>query len=166
MVRSLHYGPQFTESLKELSSKGFSTGLVLGSQLGDRAFAVCLVETPAEVPEKPEVPGTEAQQKRNVDVSWMLEHARQVYRLLPGMGRWGVRVTAFTRPTFQVESQFSAALSSTPRTSSQSKTVKSESWLEESLDWMKVSLTIRLSLSAAMSPSPTRLNPPHSKMLI
>ena len=166
MVRSLHYGPQFTESLKELSSKGFSTGLVLGSQLGDRAFAVCLVETPAEVPEKPEVPGTEAQQKRNVDVSWMLEHARQVYRLLPGMGRWGVRVIAFTRPTFQVESQFSAALSSTPRTCSLNRMGKFASWLEESPDWMNVSLTIRSSLSAAISPRPTRPNHPRSKMLI
>ena len=83
MVRSLHYGPHFSDSLKELSCRGFSTGLVLGSQLGDRAFAVCLVETPAEVPEKPD--GSEAGKNTNIDVSWMLEHARQVYRLLPGM---------------------------------------------------------------------------------
>ena len=85
MVRSLHYGPHFSDSLKELSGKGFSTGLVLGSQLGDRAFAVCLVETPAEVPEKPDGPGPETQKNKNIDVSWMLEHARQVYRLLPGI---------------------------------------------------------------------------------
>ena len=80
MVRSMHYGPHFSDSLKELSSKGFSTGLVLGSHLGDRAFAVCLVETPAEVSD-----GTEVEKTKNIDVSWMLEHARQVYRLLPGM---------------------------------------------------------------------------------
>ena len=77
----MHYGPHFSDSLKELSGKGFSTGLVLGSQLGDRAFAVCLVETPAETPD---VAGSEAQKTKNLDVSWMLEHARQVYRLLPG----------------------------------------------------------------------------------
>ena len=87
MVRSMHFGPHFSDSLKELSGKGLSTGLVLGSQLGDRAFAVCLVETPAEATE---VSLTEAQKSKNIDVSWMLEHARQVYRLLPGM-RYGWR---------------------------------------------------------------------------
>ena len=81
MVRSMHFGPHFSESLKELSGKGFSTGLVLGSQLGDRAFAVCLVETPAETTD---VAGAEAEKTKNIDVSWMLEHAKQVYRLLPG----------------------------------------------------------------------------------
>jgi len=77
----MHFGPHFSESLKELSGKGFSTGLVLGSQLGDRAFAVCLVETPAETTD---VAGAEAEKTKNIDVSWMLEHAKQVYRLLPG----------------------------------------------------------------------------------
>ena len=139
MVRSMHYGPHFSDSLKELSTKGFSTGLVLGSHLGDRAFAVCLVETPAEASD-----GTEVEKTKNIDVSWMLEHARQVYRLLPGKC-CSVMLTAFIKCPFQVELPYSAALSSTTRTSSPSKTGKSESWLEESQVLMKVSLTIRSS---------------------
>ena len=93
MVRSLHYGPHFSESLKGLS--GVSTGLVLGSQLGDRAFAVCLVETPAETPDVAGAETSGPQKTGNIDVSWMLEHARQVYRLLPG--NEDVMVTALTR---------------------------------------------------------------------
>ena len=84
MVRSLHFGPHFTEKLTELSSKGVTTGLVLGSHLPDRTFAVCLVETPLEVTEKTDDPEPDTQRSRNIDVAWMLEHARQVYRLLPG----------------------------------------------------------------------------------
>ena len=84
MVRSLHYGPHFSEKLTELSAKGFSTGLVLGSHLGDRAFGVCLVETPVEAGEKTENPEAETKRSTSLDVGWMEEHARQVYRLLPG----------------------------------------------------------------------------------
>jgi len=84
MVRSLYYGPHFSRKLTELSAKGCTTGLVLGSLLGDRAFGVCLVETPLEVTEKTESPEAETKRSTNLDVGWMEEHARQVYRLLPG----------------------------------------------------------------------------------
>jgi len=82
MVRSLYYGPHLAAKLTELSSGGSSTGLVLGSHLEDRAFAVCLVETPVESSDKTQE--TETPINRNIDVTWMLEHAKQVYRLLPG----------------------------------------------------------------------------------
>ena len=43
-----------------------------------------LVETPLEVTEKTDNPEPDTQRRTNIDVAWMLEHARQVYRLLPG----------------------------------------------------------------------------------
>jgi len=47
-------------------------------------FSVCLVETPAET-EPGDGPESELVKKdAAIDVTWMLEHARQVYRLLPG----------------------------------------------------------------------------------
>ena len=84
MVRTLYYGPHFGEKLTELTSRGFSTGLVLGSHLEDRAVGVCLVETPVEATDKAENTETEKPSNTNLDVGWMVEHARQVYRLLPG----------------------------------------------------------------------------------
>ena len=84
MVRSVYYGPHLTEKLSELCNKGTTTGLVLGSALEDRLFSVCLVETPAET-EPGDGPESELVKKdAAIDVTWMLEHARQVYRLLPG----------------------------------------------------------------------------------
>ena len=82
MVRAVYYGPELTEKLSELCNKGTTTGLVLGSAVEDRLFSVCLVETPAETE-----PGDESELVKKdaaIDVTWMLEHARQVYRLLPG----------------------------------------------------------------------------------
>ena len=85
MVKAIYYGPHFSEKLAEMCSNGCGNGLVLGSVNEDRMFGVCLVETPKEVAED----GSEADQdsvKKDqvLDVTWMLEHARQVYRLMPG----------------------------------------------------------------------------------
>ena len=82
MVKAIYYGPHFSEKLTEICSKGSVNGLVLGSVIEDRMFGVCLVETPKE-------DGTEADQEavkkdQVLDVTWMLEHARQVHRLMPG----------------------------------------------------------------------------------
>ena len=81
MVRSIYYGPHFGEKLTEICSKGSGTGLVLGSVNEDRVFGVCLVETPKE---EPEGEADEAKKEQVLDVTWMLEHAKQVYRLMPG----------------------------------------------------------------------------------
>ena len=82
MVKAIYYGPHFSEKLTEICSKGSVNGLVLGSVIEDRMFGVCLVETPKE-------DGAEADQEavkkdQVLDVTWMLEHARQVHRLMPG----------------------------------------------------------------------------------
>ena len=83
MVRAVYYGPEFSEKLSELCSKGTTTGLVLGSVVDDKIFGVSCVETPAEIPENDGDPEP-AKKNVNIDVTWMLEHATQVYKLLPG----------------------------------------------------------------------------------
>lgn len=85
MVKAIYYGPHFSEKLTEICSKGSVNGLVLGSVIEDRMFGVCLVETPKEVTEDGIEIDQEAVKKDQVlDVTWMLEHARQVSRLMPG----------------------------------------------------------------------------------
>ena len=85
MVKAIYYGPHFSEKLTEICSKGSVNGLVLGSVIEDRMFGVCLVETPKEVAEDGTEVDQEAVKKDQVlDVTWMLEHARQVSRLMPG----------------------------------------------------------------------------------
>ena len=110
MVRAVHFGPQFSAQLSSLCGRGAATGLVLGSHTdNDRSFGVCLVETPKvkggskllpscslvvgditsclqEVQEC-EAGDQEVSTSRGLDVTWMLEHAKQVYRLLPGQAR-------------------------------------------------------------------------------
>ena len=85
MVKAIYYGPHFSGKLSEMCSNGCVNGLVLGSVNEDRMFGVCLVETPKEVPEDGAEADQDAVKKDQVlDVTWMLEHARQVYRLMPG----------------------------------------------------------------------------------
>ena len=110
MVRAVHFGPQFSAQLSSLCGRGAATGLVLGSHTdNDRSFGVCLVETPKvkggskllpscslvvgditsclqEVQEC-EAGDQEVSTSRGLDVTWMLEHAKQVYRLMPGLTR-------------------------------------------------------------------------------
>ena len=85
MVKAIYYGPHFSEKLSEMCSNGCVNGLVLGSVNEDRMFGVCLVETPKEVSEDGAEADQDAVKKDQVlDITWMLEHARQVYRLMPG----------------------------------------------------------------------------------
>ena len=86
MVKAIYYGPHYSEKLTELCSKGSVNGLVLGSIIEDRMFGVCLVETPKEVAEDDAEADQETVKNDQVlDVTWMLEHAKQVYRLMPGI---------------------------------------------------------------------------------
>ena len=110
MVRAVHYGPQFSAQLSSLCGRGAATGLVLGSHTdNDRSFGVCLVETPkgrngSQAPsswtlvvgdtesclqevQEGEAGDQEVSTSRGLDVTWMLEHAKQVYRLMPGQAR-------------------------------------------------------------------------------
>ena len=83
MVRAVYYGPEFAEKLSELCSKGTTTGLVLGSVVEDKLFGVSCVETPVETAET-EGDSELVKKNVNIDVTWMLEHATQVHKLLPG----------------------------------------------------------------------------------
>ena len=84
MVRAVYYGPGFTSKLSELCSKGTTTGLVLGSAVDERLFGVFLINTPEEAEDNADDVAANNTNKKTVDVNWMLEHAQQVYKLLPG----------------------------------------------------------------------------------
>jgi len=79
MGRTIYCNPLLEEKLTEICSQGPGTGLVVGSVVDDRYYGVFLAETPLEEQEEG------AEKKANtLDVGWMVEHARQVIRLLPG----------------------------------------------------------------------------------
>jgi len=90
MVKAVYFGPSFSEKLTQFCNKGTSTGLILGSVVDERAFGVCCVETPAEV-EVEENNSELVKKDVAVDVTWMLEHATQVCKLLPG----GITILGF-----------------------------------------------------------------------
>ena len=78
MGRTIYCDPILEEKLSEICSQGPGTGVVVGSLVDDRYYGVFLAETPKE----------EEGVEKNVntlDVGWMVEHARQVIRLLPGL---------------------------------------------------------------------------------
>ena len=80
MGRTIYCNPLLEEKLTEICSQGPGTGLVVGSVVDDRYYGVFLAETPLEEQEEG------AEKKANtLDVGWMVEHARQVIRLLPGI---------------------------------------------------------------------------------
>ena len=83
MGRTAYYGPNFTSKLSDLCNSGTATGLVIGSAVEERLFGVFLVNTPVEADQE-EAAGDNAAAKKTIDVNWMLEHAKQVYKLLPG----------------------------------------------------------------------------------
>ena len=64
----------------EICSQGPGTGLVVGSVVDDRYYGVFLAESPLEEEE-----GVEKKTSSTLDVGWMVEHARQVVRLMPGL---------------------------------------------------------------------------------
>jgi len=77
MGRTILCNPLLEEKLTEICSQGPGTGLVVGSVVDDKYYGVFLAETPQEE--------EGAEKKSNtLDVGWMVEHARQVIRLLPG----------------------------------------------------------------------------------
>ena len=77
MGRTILCNPLLEEKLTEICSQGPGTGLVVGSVVDDKYYGVFLAETPQEEE------GTE-KKSNTLDVGWMVEHARQVIRLLPG----------------------------------------------------------------------------------
>ena len=127
MVRAVHFGPQFSAQLSSLCGRGAATGLVLGSHTdNDRSFGVCLVETPkvrngSQAPsswtlvvgdtasclqevQEGEAGDQEVSTSRGLDVTWMLEHAKQVYRLMPGQARSsGVRRSSSSRLVYVLQ---------------------------------------------------------------
>jgi len=77
MGRTVLCNPLVEEKLVEICSQGPGTGLVVGSVVDDKYYGVFLAETPQEE--------EGAEKKSNMlDVGWMVEHAKQVIRLLPG----------------------------------------------------------------------------------
>lgn len=76
MGRTIYCDPVLEEKLSEISS---GTGVVVGSVVDDKYYGVFLAETPADEEE-----GAEKTVKTSLDVGWMVEHAKQVIRLLPG----------------------------------------------------------------------------------
>ena len=76
MGRTIYCDPVLEEKLSEISS---GTGVVVGSVVDDKYYGVFLAETPADEEE-----GAEKTVKNSLDVGWMVEHAKQVIRLLPG----------------------------------------------------------------------------------
>lgn len=79
MGRTIYCNPVLEEKLGEICSQGPGTGLVVGSVVDDRYYGVFLAETPQDEEE-----GVEKKPSSTLDVGWMVEHARQVVRLLPG----------------------------------------------------------------------------------
>jgi len=77
MGRTILCNPLLEEKLTEICSQGPGTGLIVGSVVDDKYYGVFLAETPQEEE------GTE-RKANTLDVGWMVEHARQVIRLLPG----------------------------------------------------------------------------------
>jgi hypothetical protein len=77
MGRTILCNPLLEEKLVEICSQGPGTGLVVGSVVDDKYYGVFLAETPKE---------EEGEEKKSptLDVGWMVEHAKQVIRLLPG----------------------------------------------------------------------------------
>jgi len=73
MGRTIYCDPVLEEKLSEISS---GTGVVVGSIIDDKYYGVFLAETPTEEEEKIT--------KTGLDVGWMVEHAKQIIRLLPG----------------------------------------------------------------------------------
>jgi len=74
-------GPELQTRLVALAARpGLNTGLVVGAAVQERFYPVFLAETPREEAGE----DGEQQQPSAIDVGWMLEHAKQVSRLLPG----------------------------------------------------------------------------------
>eukprot|EP00092_Neocalanus_flemingeri_P029901 GFUD01032466.1.p1 GENE.GFUD01032466.1~~GFUD01032466.1.p1 ORF type:complete len:432 (+),score=114.88 GFUD01032466.1:37-1332(+) len=80
MGRTIYCDPLLEEKLIEICSKGPGTGLVVGSLVDDRYYGVFLAETPQDE----EGESVEKTVTKTLDVGWMVEHAKQVIRLLPG----------------------------------------------------------------------------------
>jgi len=78
MGRTIHCDPVLEEKLAEICSKGPGTGVVVGSLVDDRYYGVFLAETPQDEER------VEKNVNNSLDVGWMVEHAKQVIRLLPG----------------------------------------------------------------------------------
>jgi len=81
MGRSVLGDPTLVGKLAEISEqKTSTTGLIVGSLVDDKYFAVFLAETPKEEDDE----DNKTSNSNNLDVVWMAEHAKQVLRLLPG----------------------------------------------------------------------------------
>ena len=80
MGRIIYCNPVLEDKLGEICSQGPGTGLVVGSVVDDRYYGVFLAESPLEEEE-----GVEKKTSSTLDVGWMVEHARQVVRLMPGL---------------------------------------------------------------------------------
>jgi len=78
MGRTILCNPLVEGKLSELCALGPGTGLVVGSVVDDKYYGVFLAETPKEEEESTD------KNPNKLDVGWMVEHARQVIRLLPG----------------------------------------------------------------------------------
>jgi len=77
MGRTIICDPVLEDKLTEVCSKGPGTGVVVGSVVEEKYYGVFVAETPREEE-------GEAASVNTLDVKWMVEHARQVIRLLPG----------------------------------------------------------------------------------
>jgi len=85
MGRSVGLEPCLGSKLAGIAGRGKGSGLLVGSLIDDVYHVVFVAETPPEDDEEvPEEEKPESLTDRNLDVEWMVEHAKQVLRLLPG----------------------------------------------------------------------------------
>ena len=65
---------------------GAGSGVLVGTLVDDSYHVIFVAETPSEEEEREQQEEGEKErpQQRELDVSWLAEHAKQVLRLLPG----------------------------------------------------------------------------------
>lgn len=90
MGRQVSLEPGLAAKLASMAGRGKGSGVLVGTVMEDHHHVLFVAETPSEDEEQQEVEEEEgkaapAPPPREVDVSWMTEHQRQVLRLLPGV---------------------------------------------------------------------------------